>query len=79
MTQHIDTIVIGGGQSGLAASYYLQQHGIDHIVLEACRPARQCLAQRSLGFVHPGDAELVFPHAGGGVSGCRSAWLHAAQ
>ena len=35
MTQHIDTIVIGGGQSGLAASYYLQQHGIDHIVLEA--------------------------------------------
>ena len=35
MTQHIDTIVIGGGQSGLAASYYLQQRGIDHIVLEA--------------------------------------------
>ena len=35
MPQHFDTIIIGGGQSGLAASYYLQKRGIDHIVLEA--------------------------------------------
>lgn len=28
------TIVIGGGPSGVAASYCLSQHGIDHIVLE---------------------------------------------
>lgn len=33
-TQHIDTIVIGGGQSGLAMSYLLTRQGKDHIVLE---------------------------------------------
>lgn len=35
MLQHFDSIIIGGGQSGLAASYYLQKRGIDHIVLDA--------------------------------------------
>ena len=29
-----ETIIIGGGQAGLAASYYLKRHGHDHIVLE---------------------------------------------
>src|SRR5262249_43610033 len=33
--QHIDTIVIGGGQAGLAMSYCLRERGIDHFVLEA--------------------------------------------
>ncbi|QXG44875.1 MSMEG_0569 family flavin-dependent oxidoreductase [Pseudomonas viridiflava] len=31
---HYSTIVVGGGQAGLSASYYLQQHDIDHVVLE---------------------------------------------
>ena len=31
---HHSVIVVGGGQAGLSASYYLQQHGIDHLVLE---------------------------------------------
>ena len=31
---HYSTIVIGGGQAGLSASYYLQQQDIDHLVLE---------------------------------------------
>jgi putative flavoprotein involved in K+ transport len=31
---HYSAIVIGGGQAGLSASYYLQQHDIDHLVLE---------------------------------------------
>ena len=31
---HHSVIVVGGGQAGLSASYYLQQQGIDHLVLE---------------------------------------------
>lgn len=31
---HHSVIIVGGGQAGLSASYYLQQEGIDHLVLE---------------------------------------------
>lgn len=34
MTEQIDTLIIGGGQAGLAISYYLTQQGREHIVLE---------------------------------------------
>jgi len=34
---HHSVIVVGGGQAGLSASYYLQQQGIDHLVLEKHR------------------------------------------
>jgi len=30
-----DVVVIGGGQSGLAAAFYLRRAGIDHVVLDA--------------------------------------------
>ena len=30
-----DAIVIGAGQAGLAAGYYLQQSGLDFLILEA--------------------------------------------
>jgi putative flavoprotein involved in K+ transport len=30
----IDTLIVGGGQAGLAISYYLKQGGRDHVVLE---------------------------------------------
>jgi putative flavoprotein involved in K+ transport len=33
-TQTIDTVVVGGGQAGLAISYYLKQQGRKHVVLE---------------------------------------------
>ncbi|MGW6442785.1 ArsO family NAD(P)H-dependent flavin-containing monooxygenase [Lentzea sp. NPDC055074] len=33
-----DVVVIGGGQAGLAAAFYLRRAGIDHVVLDA-RPA----------------------------------------
>ena len=33
-TPHIPVIVIGGGQAGLSVSYYLQQQGIEHLLLE---------------------------------------------
>ncbi|MCE2029392.1 MSMEG_0569 family flavin-dependent oxidoreductase [Sessilibacter corallicola] len=31
---HYDVIVVGGGQSGVTMSYYLQQAGLSHLVLE---------------------------------------------
>ena len=32
--EDFDTVVVGGGQAGLAASHYLSREGIDHVVLE---------------------------------------------
>ena len=32
--QKVETIIIGGGQAGLSASYYLKQQNRDHLVLE---------------------------------------------
>src|SRR5260370_15330699 len=37
MTEHIETVIIGGGQAGLALSYYLTQQGRTHLVLEQGR------------------------------------------
>jgi putative flavoprotein involved in K+ transport len=34
MTDSIDTLVVGGGQAGLAVSYHLMQQGRPHVVLE---------------------------------------------
>lgn len=34
MIQTLDTIIVGGGQGGLATSYYLKQQGREHLVLE---------------------------------------------
>lgn len=37
--EKVETIIVGGGQAGLATSYWLKQHGREHIVLErADRP-----------------------------------------
>jgi putative flavoprotein involved in K+ transport len=33
--EHFDVIVIGGGQAGLATSYYLKQQGRDFVILDA--------------------------------------------
>lgn len=35
--RHLDTIIIGAGQAGLAMSYYLSAHGLDHVLLERGR------------------------------------------
>ena len=39
MSRKIHTIIIGGGQAGLATSYYLSQKGSEHIVLEQAAAA----------------------------------------
>ena len=40
MNEKIETVIIGGGQAGLSASYYLQQQAHENIVLEqAVQPA----------------------------------------
>ena len=41
MPQHIETIIVGGGQAGLALSYYLTQRGREHIVLERAAQTAQ--------------------------------------
>lgn len=35
MTESVDVAIIGGGQAGLATSWYLTEAGVDHVVLEA--------------------------------------------
>jgi putative flavoprotein involved in K+ transport len=42
----IDTLVIGGGQAGLAMSYRLKQRGIAHLVLERQRIAERWRSER---------------------------------
>jgi putative flavoprotein involved in K+ transport len=34
MTERIETVIVGGGQAGLAVSYYLQQMGREHVIFE---------------------------------------------
>lgn len=33
-TKHVDTVVIGGGQAGLTAGYYLSRHGRSFVILD---------------------------------------------
>lgn len=33
--RHVDTIVIGGGQSGLSVGHHLARHGLDFVILDA--------------------------------------------
>ena len=55
MGDYVETIVIGGGQAGLAMSYQLQQHGREHIVIERARVAERWRTERwkSLRFQFP--------------------------
>jgi putative flavoprotein involved in K+ transport len=34
LSKHVETVIVGGGQAGLAVSYYLRQQGRAHTVLE---------------------------------------------
>ncbi len=46
MTEQRDVVIIGGGQAGLAMSYYLTQQGRAHVVLERGRVAETWRSQR---------------------------------
>ena len=46
MTEHVDTLIVGGGQAGLAASYCLKERGVKHLVLEQARVAESWRSQR---------------------------------
>ena len=46
MPEKHDTIVIGGGQAGLAISRVLKQHGRDHVVLERRRVGERWRTER---------------------------------
>ena len=45
--EHIETAIVGGGQAGLATSYYLTQHGHEHLVLEQSEKAASVWRNRS--------------------------------
>lgn len=47
----LDVIIIGAGQSGLAASYWLKQFGLEHIVLERGKIGESWRSQRWDSFV----------------------------
>ncbi len=44
--EQIETVIIGGGQSGLAMSYCLSQLGREHVVLERARVAERWRSER---------------------------------
>jgi hypothetical protein len=44
--EKIETVIIGGGQAGLATSYWLKQHGCEHIVLEKASQPGHAWRQR---------------------------------
>jgi len=46
MIEQIDTLIVGGGQSGLAMSHMLSQHGRPHLVLERGRIAERWRSER---------------------------------
>lgn len=46
----VDTVVVGAGQAGLAASYFLTQHGREHVVLERGAVGETWRSQRWDGF-----------------------------
>ena len=46
MTEHVDTIIVGGGQAGLSTSYYLKKQGREHVILEQARQAAKVWSNR---------------------------------
>ncbi|HEX9100008.1 MAG TPA: NAD(P)-binding domain-containing protein [Candidatus Dormibacteraeota bacterium] len=46
MIESVDVAVVGGGQAGLATSWYLTQAGADHVVFEAGRVAETWRSRR---------------------------------
>jgi putative flavoprotein involved in K+ transport len=58
VTEGIDTVVVGGGQAGLAMSYHLKRRGREHVVLERGLVAQSWRSERwdSLMFQFPNSS-----------------------
>jgi putative flavoprotein involved in K+ transport len=58
MLERIDTVVVGGGQAGLAMSYHLKRQGREHVVLERGRVGESWRSERwdSLMFQFPSSS-----------------------
>jgi putative flavoprotein involved in K+ transport len=56
--EKIDTLVVGGGQAGLAMSYHLKRLGREHVVIERGRVAESWRSERwdSLMFQFPNSS-----------------------
>ncbi len=66
----IDTLVVGGGQAGLASSYQLGRRGVDHVILEAGRIGESWRSRRwdSFTLVTP-NWMIALPDLPAGVGG----------
>jgi putative flavoprotein involved in K+ transport len=56
MVENIHTLVIGGGQAGIATSAHLQKQGVPHLVLERARIAERWRSERWDSLVANGPA-----------------------
>ena len=56
MVEMVDTLVIGGGQAGIAMSEHLSRRGIAHLVLERHRIAERWRTERWDSLVANGPA-----------------------
>ena len=56
MTERVNTVIVGGGQAGLAMSAHLRTQGIDHLVLERDRIAERWRSARWDSLVANGPA-----------------------
>jgi len=67
--EKVDTLIVGGGQAGVAMSEHLSEHGIPHLVLERGRIAERWRSERWDSLVANGPAwhdrfpGMEFPHA----------------
>jgi len=53
-TDHYSAVVVGGGQAGLSASYWLTRAGLDHVVLEK-KTTMSCRAMITTGPIRMGS------------------------
>src|ERR1700690_1599763 len=66
--EHVQTLIIGGGQAGLPMSHRLKQRGLAHLVLERHRIAERWRSERwdGLKFQFPNWSvrlpDFPFPH-----------------
>jgi glycine/D-amino acid oxidase-like deaminating enzyme len=58
VSEFIETIIVGGGQAGLAISYYLKQEGREHLVLERAPAIANAWRNQRWDSFNTGDSEL---------------------